>query len=187
MVLVGSTNPSPKFQASLEETIYRHETTYLEDTTSAGNIIKGFDNYIKSSAITSAATAAGGPSGGTISGSAAGGGGGPGTARRKTVISDTDRVFSRSSTSYMRDSDSPCSATTTPNYAAGTPTGSFAQGGGGGGGGQSQHSSAAPSLKSGGEKKKKKKKKASVVAAEEESEMEGKPNKRARITYGPRE
>ncbi|KAF7502795.1 hypothetical protein GJ744_005054 [Endocarpon pusillum] len=126
-----------KNMAALEEQIYRQETSYLEETSTAGNIIKGFDNYIKSSAISgssSAAGAGGGGSGhgaGTISGSAAGGGGGPATGRRKPVINDTDRVFSRSSTAYMRDSDSPSSATTTPNHAGtATPTGKSGQFGG---------------------------------------------------------
>lgn len=86
------------------------------------------------------------------------------------MITDNDRVFSRSSTSYMRDSDSPSSATTTPGHAP-TPTGGFA--------------SATPGTaahKAPGEKKKKK---ASAVV--DESENDGKPNKRARISYGQRE
>lgn len=93
---------------------------YLEETSAAGNIVKGFDNYIKASAVSSSANAGGG----TISGSAAGGGLGAG--RRKTAVSDADRVFSKSSVSYMRDSEPPSSAST-PNH-AGTPTGSFENG-----------------------------------------------------------
>jgi chromatin modification-related protein EAF6 len=105
--------------AAIEETIYRQETAYLEETSAAGNIVKGFDNYIKASAVTSSANSAGG----TISGSAAGGG--VGASRRKAAVSDSDRVFSKSSVSYMRDSDTPSSAVSTPAH-AGTPTGSFA-------------------------------------------------------------
>jgi len=56
--------------------------------------------------------------GGTISGAAAGGGMG---ARRKAPVNEADRVFSRSS---ARESETPTSATSTPNH-AGTPTGSF--------------------------------------------------------------
>ncbi|KPI41030.1 Chromatin modification-related protein EAF6 [Cyphellophora attinorum] len=67
--------------AAIEETIYRQETAYLEETSAAGNIVKGFDNYIKASAVTSSANSAGG----TISGSAAGGGVGASDARRRAV------------------------------------------------------------------------------------------------------
>lgn len=73
---------TPIHQASLEENIYRVETSYLEDT-SAGNIIKGFDNYIKG---------ASGPttdSRGTVT-------------RRKGGITDADRIFSRSSANFVR-------------------------------------------------------------------------------------
>lgn len=60
------------------------ETAYLEEA-SAGNIIKGFDSYIKNSTSSSV------------------GGGGTGTSsRRKGGISDADRVFSRSSVSFAR-------------------------------------------------------------------------------------
>ena len=141
------------FQANIEEQIYRHETVYLEDTSTAGNIIKGFDNYIKSSTVTATSLA-----GGTISGSAAGG---TGAGRRKAIVSDNDRVFSRSSSAYLRDSDSPTSAQSTPQH-AGTPSGSFA---------------------SGNEKGDKKKKKAATA---EESETDGRANKRQKITFGPR-
>jgi chromatin modification-related protein EAF6 len=136
--------------AAIEEQIYRQETSYLEDTSAAGNIVKGFDNYIKASALSSSANSAGG----TISGSAAGGG--LGASRRKAAVSDTDRVFSRSSTSYMRDSDTPSSAVSTPNH-AGTPSGSFAQ-------------------DKGGDKKKKK-----SVANDDESDS--RPSKRQKISF----
>lgn len=65
-------------QQTLDESILVRETTYLEET-SAGNIIKGFDNYIK----------------GTTTSATSGGAGT--TTRRKAVISDADRIFSRSS------------------------------------------------------------------------------------------
>jgi chromatin modification-related protein EAF6 len=69
-------------QTAIEENIHRTETQYLEETT-AGNIIKGFDNYIKGSAAVSTA------------------GTGPGTStRRKPTISDADRIFSKSSSSF---------------------------------------------------------------------------------------
>lgn len=44
-------------------------------------------------------------------------------------MSDADRVFSKSSVSYNRDSDTPSSAVSTPG-GAGTPTGSFQEKGG---------------------------------------------------------
>lgn len=104
--------------AAIETEIFRQETSYLEDTSSAGNIVKGFDNYIKAAATTTASSL----TSGTISGSAAGGG-----RRGRGVVHDADRVFSKSSVSYNRDSDSPGvnSAVSTPG-GSGTPTGSFA-------------------------------------------------------------
>jgi chromatin modification-related protein EAF6 len=82
-----------------------------------------------------------------------------GAGRRKAAANDGDRVFSKSSVSYMRDSDTPSSATSTPNHAA-TPTGSF-------------------TADKGGDKKKKK----SVV---NDDESDGRANKRQKITFGPR-
>ncbi|KAF5864737.1 hypothetical protein ETB97_006582 [Aspergillus alliaceus] len=78
-----------KSMAQLEDQIFRFEQSYLEETT-AGNIIKGFDNYIKGSSS--------GP-GGAASLALSGGVGG---TRRKAQVTDSDRVFSRSSASFMR-------------------------------------------------------------------------------------
>ena len=63
------------------------ESTYLEETT-AGNIIKGFDNYMKGSSTT---------------GGGGGAGGGAGTSsRRRGGITDADRIFSNSSVSFSK-------------------------------------------------------------------------------------
>ena len=86
--------PTP--QASLEESIFHYEQSYLEET-GAGNIIKGFDNYIKGS--TAAGAGANGAGGVSIGGA---GGAAGGAGRRKAQVTDQDRVFSRSSASFMR-------------------------------------------------------------------------------------
>ncbi|KAI9728843.1 MAG: hypothetical protein M1834_007230 [Cirrosporium novae-zelandiae] len=87
--------------AAIEESVYRLEGAYLEETSAAGNIIKGFDNYIKGSSSTTSAA-----------------------SRRKGGISEQDRVFSHSSASFTRE-PSPPSSQTTP---AATPTSGFASG-----------------------------------------------------------
>jgi len=77
----------------IEDRLYSAETEYLESTPN-GNMLTGFDNYIKGS-----------------SSSAAGG-------RRKGAINESDRVFSNSSISFKANLDSPAvSNYTTPPHA----------------------------------------------------------------------
>jgi len=147
---------------AIEDQIYRQETAYLEETSAAGNIVKGFDNYIKASAVSSSANSAGG----TISGSAVGG---MGAARRKAPVNEADRVFSKSSIGYMRDSETPSSATSTPNHAP-TPTGSF-------------------TAEKGGDKKKKKNNTTTTTTSSSnnhtnDDDGEGRSSKRQKITFG---
>ena len=73
-------------QAALEANIARMENAYLEETP-AGNLVKGFDNYIKGSSASTVTGSIGG-----LSSS------GPGM-RRKAAINDQDRIFSRSAAS----------------------------------------------------------------------------------------
>jgi len=100
--------------ANLEDQIYRHESAYLDETSSAGNIIRGFESYIKGGASMP------GPSSTS-------------TTRRKAGVTDSDRIFSRSSACQSRDSPAPTN-THTPNSAlslAATPvSGSVTPGGG---------------------------------------------------------
>ncbi|KAJ4163335.1 hypothetical protein LMH87_005070 [Akanthomyces muscarius] len=79
----------------VEEGIVQKESAYLENTPS-GNIITGFDNYMKG-----------------ISGAAA--------QRRKTGPMDQNRVFSRSSISYRPNVSESATPGSTPGSAAPTP------------------------------------------------------------------
>ncbi|KAM3506792.1 hypothetical protein MY11210_007413 [Beauveria gryllotalpidicola] len=97
----------------IEEGIIQKESAYLENTPS-GNIITGFDNYMKG-----------------ISGAAA--------QRRKTGPMDQNRVFSRSSISYRPNVSESTTPGSTPGSLAPTPvsasfSGSTPSAVGGGGG-----------------------------------------------------
>ncbi|KAI9720393.1 MAG: hypothetical protein M1812_002899 [Candelaria pacifica] len=100
-----------KDKTTEDDQIYRMETTYLEET-GAGNIIKGFDNYVKGSSTT-----------GTGAGATSGAGGA--ASRRKGQVLEQDRVFSKSSASFSKDSPPPDSTTTTPSHTR-TPSTSIA-------------------------------------------------------------
>ncbi|KAK9376260.1 histone acetyltransferase subunit NuA4-domain-containing protein [Lipomyces chichibuensis] len=70
--------------AAVEDYIFRYEGAYLEDALN-GNIIQGFDNYLKGS------------------GSGAGGHGNASNAlKRKGTYTDNDRLFSLSSATYLK-------------------------------------------------------------------------------------
>ncbi|KAI9745313.1 MAG: hypothetical protein M1818_001593 [Claussenomyces sp. TS43310] len=81
-------------KAQLDEAVYKKEAEYWENTP-FGNILTGFDNYIKGST-------------GTTSG-----------GRRKGGLTDADRVFSRSSVRLNEAVDSPglLSSHSTPSHA----------------------------------------------------------------------
>ncbi|RHZ71515.1 hypothetical protein CDV55_107836 [Aspergillus turcosus] len=175
-----------KSMAQLEDQIFRFEQSYLEETT-AGNIIKGFDNYIKGS---------GSSTGLGASGIALTGGMG-GAARRKAQVTDADRVFSRSSASFMRDSPAPSSVQTTPSHAP-TPTSMYngsngkPNGNGNGDGTSSAAASVKGSSSSSSSSKNKKKAGGANGAGNKDKDKDDEgdeggdkpPAKRLKITYG---
>ena len=69
--LIARKKQADKDLAALESQIYKLEGSYLEDTQQGGNIVRGFDGYIK----------------GLIN-------------NRKSTFSESDRLFSLSSVSY---------------------------------------------------------------------------------------
>ncbi|KAL0474502.1 histone acetyltransferase subunit NuA4 domain-containing protein [Neurospora intermedia] len=138
-----------------EESIYQKETEYLENTP-AGNIITGFDNYTKGTANVAA-------------------------QRRKTGLTDANRVFSRSSISYnpaaQQDSQTPASSA--PASHAPTPVSTSFN--------NRDGASSAPtptSATAGKANSKKKKAATSGGAGVEDSETDSRETKKARTNFG---
>ena len=67
--------------ATVEDSIFKAEGTYLEETANSGNIVRGFDGWVKGVQV---------------------GGRGGADDRRRGRVRDEDRVFSRSSVSWMK-------------------------------------------------------------------------------------
>ncbi|KXH67921.1 histone acetyltransferase subunit NuA4 [Colletotrichum salicis] len=112
--------------ATIEADIEQKETAYL-DSTPNGNIIAGFDNYIKGS--------------------------GAAAQRRKAGATEQNRVFSRSSVSYRPGSEATTPGSTPASHAPTPLSTSFKDGGGGGGSNHATPTSATAS-KSGKKNKK---------------------------------
>ncbi|OQN97204.1 hypothetical protein B0A48_16745 [Cryoendolithus antarcticus] len=90
---------------ALEENIHKTETAYLEETLNSGNIVRGFDGWVK----------------GVVIGAGAGGAGGrDGGRNRGGRVREEERVFSRSSGGWVKAQEG--SESNTPSHAA-TPTG----------------------------------------------------------------
>jgi len=146
----AGTQRADKAQAAMDEAIYKKEGEYLENTPH-GNILTGFDNYIKG-----------------VTSSGAGG-------RRKQGVGEADRVFSRSSIRLaggdVADSPGVLSAQTTPSGAP-TPVAAGVVR-------ERESGHATPTSatsKSGAGKKNKR----GTVGGEEDSEMEEREGKKAR-------
>ncbi|KAH6634092.1 histone acetyltransferase subunit NuA4-domain-containing protein [Chaetomium sp. MPI-SDFR-AT-0129] len=165
--LIAKRRALEKKLANAEELIVEKESEYLEATPS-GNIVIGFDNYVKGASAAAA-------------------------QKRKAGQADQNRVFSRSSISYNpaaaagTDAQTPGSTPApTPMSStfggrdgpSGAPTPTSATGGGSGGGRSNAH------------KKKKSTAAAAAAAAaaagNEDSETDGRDTKRARTSFGAR-
>ncbi len=68
--------------ATVEDQIFKTEGTYLEETANSGNIVRGFDGWVKGVQVSGRGAAV--------------------DDRRRGRVRDDDRVFSRSSVSWMR-------------------------------------------------------------------------------------
>ncbi|KAG5513530.1 hypothetical protein PMAC_000962 [Pneumocystis sp. 'macacae'] len=71
--LISKKNSVDKTLAALEEKIYKLEGAYLEDTAQGGNIIRGFDGFLKGSSY-----------------------------KKRTDYTDNDRLFSFSSGTFLK-------------------------------------------------------------------------------------
>ncbi|KAK9471798.1 histone acetyltransferase subunit NuA4-domain-containing protein, partial [Dipodascopsis tothii] len=76
--MIGKKRMLDKNLAIIEEQIFKYEGAYLDETPN-GNIVRGFDNYLKSSSI-----------------------GGGSAVKRKPAINEDDRLFSLSSSTYLK-------------------------------------------------------------------------------------
>ncbi|KAK0657204.1 histone acetyltransferase subunit NuA4-domain-containing protein [Cercophora newfieldiana] len=154
--LIARKRALEKRLAAQEESIYNKETEYL-DNTPAGNIITGFDNYTKGTGTAAA-------------------------ARRKTGLTEANRVFSRSSISYNA-SQTPAS---TPASHAPTPLSTSFGGAGNTTSGAPTPTSATASGKAGGASKKSKKGSVAAAAAAggvDDSETDSKEAKKIRTNF----
>ncbi|KAI9710302.1 MAG: hypothetical protein M1820_002796 [Bogoriella megaspora] len=170
------------------------ETQYLEETSSAGNIIRGFDNYMKA--------APGNPSTATNASLNSSLGAGTST-RRRTQISDADRIFSRSSAAWINADPSAVSPPQSSGSLGPSVNGSGTGNGGAESGGNStprtggavtpsgtsfggretpKSEAGKAATRAGGNKDKKKG--VGEKEKEKEEEEEGRPMKRGKITYG---
>ncbi|KAH6698333.1 histone acetyltransferase subunit NuA4-domain-containing protein [Leptodontidium sp. 2 PMI_412] len=147
---------------SQEADILRKETEYLEDTPH-GNIIIGFDAYTKGVSVV------------------------PGQ-RRRLVVVEGNRVFSRSSVSFGNGGDSPMDTAQSTPVAAMAPTPlstSFLKGDGGSNHATPTSATSANKTGAGGAKKNKKGAGAAAGAgATEDSDTDTRDSKKARTNFG---
>ncbi|KAL2174714.1 histone acetyltransferase subunit NuA4-domain-containing protein [Thermothelomyces heterothallicus CBS 202.75] len=159
--LISRRRALEKKLAAIEEHIAVKEANYLESTP-AGNIIIGFDNYVK-------------------------GGNAAAAQRRKTGLTDQNKVFSRSSVSYNPAAAAAAAAAdaqTPASTPAPTPM-SSSFGNGNGPSGAPTPTSAAGGGRANAPKKSKRNTPAAAAGAED-SETDGREAKKVRTSFGAR-
>ena len=87
--------------STIEDNIFKAEGAYLEETANSGNIVRGFDGWVKGVQVSTRGV----------------------DDRRRGRVRDEDRVFSRSSVGWMKAQEGTDS---NPTSHAPTPTASFA-------------------------------------------------------------